>query len=295
MSDPLFAEELERKIRARQRPLPPLPKQLIRKTVPSFLRDGVRRSLLVHGVLVVSVLIQGLLGEFWETDAEKKARLQAQMTKSAIRVDMVDLPALKPQDLAQVDASEKVGKLPEPVKAKEEKIPTPKPSETAMVDRSRDDKGKKENAKKNAADRLKALRDSMRADARRRELTQKLKGETAEGGRPVLAGNVVSEGDSTSGDLATLVDAYNGKVKAHLRQNWNVPGWMTTGKLKARVLVRIAPDGRVLEKQFLQKSGNAEFDGYVQKAIDASNPFPPPPEHLKRVYMEDGLEWGFPQ
>lgn len=296
MSDPLFAEDLEQKIRHNQSPLPPLPKQLIRKTVPSFVKDGFRRSVFSHGALLVLVLVSGFVGSFIETDSEKQARLQAILTKSAIRVDMVDLPSLKPQDMMNIDATQKVGKIEAPSKKEKEiekELPKVKPSDTAMLDRTRDAKDSLKKEKK--VDRLKALRDSLRADNRRRELSQKLKGETSPGGRPVLAGNILSEGDSVSGDMATLIDAYNGKVKAHLRQNWNVPGWMTTGKLKARVLVKVAPDGRILSQQFLQKSGNAEFDGYVSKALEMANPFPPPPEHLKRIYMEDGLEWGFPQ
>lgn len=292
--DPLFVDDLSRKIRGNQAPVPPPPKQLIRKVPPTFFRRGFRRSLFFHLAFVAWTLLQGLVGYFWESDAEKTARLKAQVSRSAIRVDMVDLPSLKLQDLEKIDATADVGapKAPE----KEIEVKKPQPSPTAMVDKTTDAKKKTDAKSKTptAADRLKALRDSLRVDNRRAELSRRLKGE-GEGTRPALGGNIVSEGDSTTGDLATQVDAFGAKVKAHLRRHWDVPGWMTTGRLRAEVLVKISPDGRVLSRDFTKRSGNAEFDGAVARAIEQSDPFPPPPEALKRVYMEEGILWGFPQ
>ncbi|MBS1983968.1 MAG: TonB C-terminal domain-containing protein [Bdellovibrionales bacterium] len=295
MKEPQFTEELSRKIRGHQAPVPPPPRQLVRKAVPSYFKKGIRRSFAFHGGLIILALVQGYVSNHIESAKSKEAYLREQVTKSAIRVDIVDLPSLKLDDLAKVDATEDIGAV-KPNKAEPEP-PKSKPSETAMIDRTQtakaEEKKKPEKKKKESAlDRLKALRDTMRVEGRRQELMKKLKGDK-EGGRPMLGGNVLSEGDSTSGDVATVHNAFVGKIKNHIRKHWSVPGWMTTGKFQARVVVKIAPDGRVLSFEFEKKSGNDEYDANVKRSIESSNPFPPPPPELKVFYMEEGLKWEF--
>ncbi len=290
--DPLFVHDLARKTRTGERTLPPLPKQLVRRSLPNHFRLGAKRSTFLHLSIVVIVLLQGAYSRFFVTDEERKARLKMEMGKSSIRVDLVDLPSLKFQDLQKIDALEKPGAaLPPPPAAKPVELP-PKPSENAMIDRSKPEAKAKE--KLSAAERLKALRDSMRADGRRKELMKKFKIE-GDGERAPLAGNILSQGSQTSGDIATVAEEYEGKLVGHLRKNYNVPGWMRTGQLRARVLVRIGPDGRLLHQEFLKRSGNAEFDSAVERAVRSSDPFPSPPDALRRVYMEEGVEWGFPE
>lgn len=293
--DPLFVHDLARKTRTGERTLPPLPKHLVRRSLPNHFKLGAKRSTFLHLSVLVIVLLQGAYNRFFITDEERKARLRMEMGKSSIRVDIVDLPSLKFQDLAKVDALEKPGAaLPPPPAAKPVELP-PKPSDKAMIDRTKpqpkETKGKE---KLSAADRLKALRDSLRADNRRKELMKKFKID-GEGERAPLAGNVLSQGSQTTGDIATVAEEYEGKLVGHLRKNYNVPGWMRTGQLRARVLVRIGPDGRLLHQEFLKRSGNAEFDSAVERAVRSSDPFPSPPDALRRVYMEEGVEWGFPE
>jgi outer membrane biosynthesis protein TonB len=311
MKEPLFADDLRLRLRRGDPLVVALPGKVLRRAAPDFLKRGLRRSFTIHGIVFLAALLTSFIAPYLESDATKKARLAAKEAHSAIRVDMVDLPTLKLSDLNKIDPMEEVGKpLPSPVVSKEipneaeveQPSPVNAPSETAMIDQTQKNVVVKEKTPpKNAAkaetsvtDRLKLLRQGLRAEGRRKELVAKFKSEGI-GGRPALGGNIVSEGDSVTGDLATATEVYNGKVKSHLRKHWEVPGWMTSGRLAARVLVKIAPDGRILEREFLKRSGNAEFDGYVERAVDLSNPFPAPPDHLKRIYMEEGLEWRFPQ
>ena len=82
---------------------------------------------------------------------------------------------------------------------------------------------------------------------------------------------------------------------SHLFRQWVIPAWLQASRLSARVLVKIDPSGRVVEKAFIKKSGNPQFDSAVESAIERADPFPAPPRTLARMYMEEGFECGFPK
>jgi TonB family protein len=267
-----------------------LPKTLAKKKVVSFVRAGLARSLAIHGFVLLIALASAALKWISSSD-EDEAKRRAMMQKQAIRVDIVDLPRMKMDELQKVDLTKEVKKEVED----ETPPPPPPPSKTAMIDKTQTVEKKKEPEPK-VSEQVKRIRERLRADMKRRELIAKLKSKQQENeeGRELVAGNKVSEGYSLHGDIASELDAYNGKARAHLQKNWNVPGWMLASNLSSRVLVKIAPDGRVISKNFLKRSGNSEFDMYISKAIEAADPLPPPPDALKKTFMEDGIEWGFP-
>jgi len=144
--------------------------------------------------------------------------------------------------------------------------------------------------------RLDEIRASMKVEQRRKELLKELDdGAVADTGREVLAGNIVSQGYSVTGDVANDMDVYQGHLKVHIRKSWNLPGWMQASNLSAKVLVKFAPNGRIIHQEFLKKSGNGEFDGHVMRAIKEAEPFPAPPPSLHREVLEEGVELGYPQ
>ncbi len=259
------------------------------------LSKGLKISLFLHGLLSVGFLVNTLV-EHLDPEAQV-ARLKAREVRNAIRVDVVDLPSLKPEQLAMVDPTV------EPTKNGSQESKPPEASPDAMVEpkdakpAKPDPKVAKKDAKVPDKPGVQDVRERLRAEQKRQELMAKLKGEasTGGGGRPLLAGNKISEGYSVTGDVAKDQDIYVGKIEARLRQFWTVPAWMDTGKLTAKVLVKVAPDGRVISKEFLKSSGNAEFDGYVVSTIERASPLPPPPDTLKHIALENGFEWGFPK
>lgn len=266
------------------------------------LKRGFRVSLFLHALALAVALLTQVVDIGGQKAAEREALRRAQEFRNAIRVDVVDLPSMKPDELSQIDptleVSQNPGAAPVP--------PTiPKPSKDAMVEpaeklAAKPDpkaKSKEKEEEEDPRKRIKDIRERLRADSRRQELLAKLEGEnknTGRGGRPALAGNQLSQGYSVTGDIAKDGDVYAGKVKAALLKHWSIPVWMSAASLKAQVLMRISPDGRVVSKEFTKKSGNAEFDAFVEKTIDAANPLPPPPEALRRTYLEDGLGYSFP-
>jgi len=287
--DPRFVEELAGR---GKRPPPPL-SEAPRHPVDN-LKKPLQISVSVHALLVVAVLVAPWVESFFYRITGKSRPISAEDLRSAIRVDVVDLPRAKLDDLQKLDLSLPVDpKLEQPVTGQDEKpvaeVPAV-PSPTAMVDPTQD----------SSQSRIEALRQSLRKrtaadDARQKAIARlQKKSQESGGGRPEVAGNILSEGYSLTGDVAQDRDVYVGKALAHLRKVWEIPAWMRASNLSARVVVRLAPDGRILSKEFVQSSGQVEFDAAVKRTLEAADPFPPPPESLARDVMEGGIGWAFP-
>jgi TonB family protein len=216
--------------------------------------------------------------------------LSAKEIKSAIRVDVLDLPSQKLSELQDVDISQEVDTEDKPKEDNKNKMLLPEESKDPK------NAGKKD---KNTQKRMQELRDELRNEARRQALIDKLKKEQSQSNkmkRQALAGNKLSEGYSLTGDVAKDGDIHAGKVKSHLYKFWKLPGWMQNSKkLRTQILVKLAPDGRVLSKNVYQSSGNSEYDGYALQAIEAADPFPAPPDSLKKIYLEEGMLCAFPE
>jgi TonB family protein len=294
MDDPKFSDDLKEKLKRGEPPVHPLPKNLLRKRAPKFTKRAFRRSLILHGSIAGLFLLSSLAGLVINRgDKQKEIERQNRMAKMAIRVDIVDLPSMKLEQMKSIDLSQKVGAA----KKVELPPPPPPPSPTAMKQATKKpmDLFEKE-SKGDASKRLKALQEQMRADAKRKELAAKLKGGKAETeGREALRGNKLSEGASLSGEIATQADAYNGKLQGHLNRHWRLPDWSVNSGLSARVLVKIGPDGRIASKSFVKRSANEKFNESVERALEDAEPFPAPPPALSKIYLEDGIEWGFPK
>jgi colicin import membrane protein len=265
-----------------------------KKTQPkTFLSRGLKFSFFLHGVILLWVLAYSVVQNVIQTEKEKNAPLPQQ----SIRVDIVDLPTLRVHELNKVDLTKEVSKKPlaapkaEPV-AKE--APKPKPSPTAMT--------LPEKKVKADESRLKALQNKIRAEAKREEILAKYKEEiTAKASgkeadtRAPLAGNIVSKGGSVQGAVANEADEFTALIQSHVRRFWQAPSWAAGQDYKTRVLVKLSPSGRVLSKKVIQSSGRSDFDASALEAVEAADPFPPPPEFFRRLILQEGIECGFPE
>lgn len=306
MSDPLFFENYRNKIRSNEAPVNTVSQTSLVKKQEDFFKRAVSYSAILHGsFLFLTIAVPLVMSVLGIKDSYQDKFLSKEF-KNAIRVDMVGLPTLTMEELQKVDPTVDMGKEDKP---KEETL-EPEVSETAMklAEEKAAEEEKTAIAKKDAIakekkeavekekNRLDDLRAQLRLEQRRKRLVEELKGDVKEGeGRTPLAGNMISEGYSVTGDVATDMDVYQGHLKSHLRKTWNLPGWMEASSLSARVLVKLAPNGKILAQEFLRESGNSEFDRYVAEALKNAEPFPKPPPSLRRKVMEDGIEWGFPQ
>ncbi len=252
-----------------------------------YFKHGLRFSLLLHLTFllwfVAFSVVESLRGP---TDAEKRLLLN----KQSIRVDVVDLPSLKMHDLYKVDplkeaeteTSSKTSK-----KSVEEIVSTPSSKTMRLPEEGKDPKKK----------RLKELQKTFRAEAKRQELLAKYKKQVSENSgdkRPLLAGNILSKGGSVQGEVAGEGAEFIASVKAHVLKFWMAPPSAMGQTYQAQIAIKISPTGRVLSKKIAKSSGRDDFDKSALDAIEAADPFPAPPENLKRIILQEGVTCGFP-
>ncbi len=286
MAKPAFEEELEQNAKAGKPSVPPLPKKLLKKRSPKYFPRSFKYSLIFHGGFLLVGLGQGLLEYFNGRHDRETFEKNKNMSKQAIRVDLVALPDVKLSDLHSVDLTQEIA-------TPEETALQVAPSADVM--RLNDAKNLKKQGSKSAKERLKEIQEQLRLDSRRKDLIEALKNKKTQSvGRQALGGNILSEGYSTSGEVADQADVYVGRLKTHLQKKWDLPSFVNPKAYKARVLMKIQATGGVTY-EFIKRSGNADFDATVEKAIKDASPFPPPPAALRRNYEEDGIEWGFPE
>ena len=269
------------------------------KSPDTFTGHGFKFSVGLHLTLVLWLIAHWAVATFAPQTEQEKKFLKPKQT---IRVDIVDLPSLKMQELNQVDLTQEMSDAKPELKKKEPPpvpvvLPEPDPKAMKLPDKVLPPKPEKKTLNTSQKSRLEELQKSIRAEARRNELMAKFRKEAkgeASDKRPKLGGNILSKGGSIQGSVADESDEYTATVQTHVRKFWNQPAWAVGSNLKAHVLVKLSPTGRVLLKQIVKSSGRREFDASVFEAIEAADPFPAPPELLKRIVLQEGFTCGFP-
>jgi outer membrane biosynthesis protein TonB len=202
--------------------------------------------------------------------------------QQSIRVDLVGLPDLTKKEMTQIDPQlrDLEKSLSPPVK--EKAVPSPKEEvvnseKTMNLPNSKSKKAKKDNKLQSAIDRIKAL--------------EEIEDQTKQA-RKTLKGNIMSKGSSISGEIseAEETDRYAAKLQEKLRSNWNLPVWLAQQKLSATALILLDSRGRVVHAAISKPSANKQFDDYVLKTIDVSQPFGQPP----KSWVGTSIELGFP-
>lgn len=255
--------------------------------------QGFRRSAGFHAVLVIAAVVLGVI-------------MPHEPVKflPSIRVDIVDLPDMKKSDLDKVkpDDVSDLGKqlreakresekqLEQAKKAAAEPKPLPKEPDSDMTLKkekpmSKDKTKKKEEGLDDAIARIKAL-EKIEAEVDGKKKVSK----TTPIPTTVVKGNRLSKGDSLSGGAATDTNAFISQMRGKLQDNWNLPVWLSTKNLSARVQVFLDASGFVRSLLVEKSSGNAQFDDYCVKTIRMAQPFGAPPDEL----VGTGIILGFP-
>lgn len=213
----------------------------------------------------------------------------------AVRVDLVALPDKNPKEgpvgVEKPPAEKVEAKKSEP-KPKE---PAPAPEKTAAKEAL---KPKKETPDKKSSENKKTdTKAEQNSALKRLEALNKIrKMKEAKGPEgTTYKGNQISEGNSLTGVDKLQHDTYLGDLDAHIKQNWQLPEWLAKKNLTAAVLVRFDQNGAILERKLLRSSGDGSFDGQALQAINASAPFPAPPENLVSYFKVQGIELRFPE
>lgn len=240
-------------------------------------------SAAAHGVLALFIFVKAVItpGEPIEI-------------RRAIRVDVVGLPAKITEPVALPEPAPSKAQPAKPVEPVKElppkevpKAPEPK-NPTVNLDKKKPAPDLKK-AQNRALERLK----QMEALEKIKNDVSSTKPTSAKSG--VIAGNKVSEGNSLTGLEKIEYDRYFDDLEGKVRANFQLPQWLAESTLKAQVQVLIDAKGFVIRKIIRRPSGNPDFDAYVIQAIDASSPFPIPPERLTGPLSTSGVILNFPE
>src|SRR5687767_9477668 len=112
MREPQFVPDLSSRLNSPPRSdpvLPPLPKRFPKKRTPDFFRKGITRSFIFHLALVLAYPVFTVIDRVTGWQSEREAREKAlREVKTAIRVDVVDLPSLKLSEMEKIDLTKEV-------------------------------------------------------------------------------------------------------------------------------------------------------------------------------------------
>lgn len=219
-----------------------------------------------------------------------------------IQVDVVALPDLTAQELKNIDPTlpvSKDAKAPTPATPSESELEESAAEEMILTKQKAAERAKLK--QKNREERLEKIKNAAKAkDLQKQKATAlaNLEKEAARAkalealseSRPALAGNIASEGTSTSGVIGGSKDKYIAILTQTIRKNFNVFAWQKSKNLSNLVVLEITPEGLLRSVKITQPSGDRVFDSAVIRAIRAIKAFPIP-EDL--TIIADGIEVEF--
>ncbi len=242
-------------------------------------RKSIQKSLLIHAILLLIIFLSTVVFH------KKPIFLQ-----SSVRVDLIGLPDIKKSDLTKAqptddpkDINKKFDEIESKSKSALEKIKKEviaKEKQVADEMALKKKEEAKKNSLKNAIDRIKSIQN----------IEESLNKTDSKPAKVLAKGNALSKGSSLIGDPSDSFNEYADKMKARLNENWNLPIWLSKQNLSVKVVINLDSKGQVVSTIFIKPSGNKQFDGYVQRTIQLSQPFGPPPQEI----IDNGVSLGFP-
>lgn len=199
--------------------------------------------------------------------------------KSAIRVDIVDLPdkIVNKANTQKKTPAKKIEPIKQ-IKPKDKPKPKPKPKKKSMTN-----KVSLKKSQNTAIERLKAL-EKLKQEKDTEDTQQAALNKIKE-----FKGNNLSKGSSLSGVVADQQNAYIGLLDNHIKQYWDLPRWLAEENLSCKVQIKIDTNGNLVFRRILESSGNTDFDDIALKTVDNASPFPMPPAGLSGTLETNGV------
>jgi colicin import membrane protein len=98
----------------------------------------------------------------------------------------------------------------------------------------------------------------------------------------------IGDGTTDTGGGGTVVGfeilSYRPRVFGIIKANWT--NTVRTAGLIAAVRFQLAPDGTLSSVELVRSSGDRLYDQAVLRAVQRSNPLPPPPERYRDDFRE---------
>jgi TonB family protein len=99
-------------------------------------------------------------------------------------------------------------------------------------------------------------------------------------------------GGGGGGQSDLRLAAYYTAINSKVQQAWVLPPYdKRNGKLEAIVVLKIARDGRILGFEFEKRSGDANLDESVARAVRKADPLPPLPDFFRESTLEVGIRF----
>jgi TonB family protein len=127
------------------------------------------------------------------------------------------------------------------------------------------------------------------------ESPENLRGSSAAPGDQSSVGSSSAGGPRlSSGEIADGIRIYQAEISYQVQKNWAYSEQLAGADKNLEVLIgiRIAPDGRITDTWFDQRSGSRHLDESAQRAITKASPLPPLPKGLFTGDYTVGLRFG---
>ncbi|HEY8278372.1 MAG TPA: cell envelope integrity protein TolA [Bdellovibrionota bacterium] len=272
---------------------------------PTEQRQKAKRYVKISFLLHLALFLSFSIGSFFVA--------KPLLLTPSVQIDMVALPKnVKNDEAPPVDTSLPVKENPPPPPPPEEKSePEPKEEEVALpkakpepkpVDDLALKRQKEKEAEKRAKEALKKVRDQLKKEKEEEEEKKQAALEKRKADlkkfeqryREAIAGNQTNTGSSDTGQLNATINAYAAHITGKIRSNWELPSFLQSQNLSAKIVIYIDSRGHVVKMEFTKVSGNAIFDDKAEAAVRRSNPFFPPPAEMASGLRNSGIEVKFP-
>lgn len=205
-------------------------------------------SLLFHGA-VGGIMVWGTL--FSEKDMEEDVQ---PMMMEFEEVELLALGEEKPP--------EQLPRLANPAPPEVEEDAVNLAAEQTPEEKKEEEEEKKDRERE---DRKKRMQDAL---SELNNPNRPSNTDTPEGREEGVAG-----GTATDPELASKMNTFQAKLKAAIVQNWEVPTTLTDDEVeqlagKVTVRARLSSTGRILNYQFVDESGNEQFDASIKAVLD---------------------------
>ncbi len=185
-------------------------------------------------------------------------------------------PIPKPTPKPQAKPTPKPTPKPEPAAVKPKPAPKPapkpqpKPQAKPAVSKAED------NARQKTLERLLAAKKEREAEAARQATLARLRAAAAAESAKIespVTNAPVGMLDGTGDEAGVSAVAF---VQEYIQQNWSYSKYMASGSPEAEVKVSYDKSGTFLSYDFIQKSGDKNFDDSLMRAIAKSRQLPQP-------------------
>ncbi len=237
-----------------------------------------------YKMLIISALLHVfIIGAFSVTLPKSKKRF--------------DMPYYSVNLVGDIGGSAGSASIPGPPAKAEPKKEAPPPKVSKEKPAPQAEKARSIAPKTSAKEVTKTTRDEVKNLAERiRELKRRTQYMDVTGGKSGSTGRGSGSGLSTSGGggggtMNPVLSRYYLEVWEIIQSKWNPPGMSLKKNLETKVTIKVRKDGRIIDIDIDEPSGNRIYDESVNRALRSIDTLPPVPAALGDSPLEIGFNF----